>query len=97
MSLSSVILYTGLLYGKSLTSSLSTRLSISVLIIYSSSILSLYLEIKAPDFLLSFLFVILVILVLVIFVIFFIFILLLFRVTLIGIFKTFPEYNLVIS
>ncbi len=85
-----------LLYGNSLTSSLLTLLSTSVLIIYSLSTLSLYLEIKAPDFLLSFLFIILISLVLIIFATFFTFILLLFKINFINIFKIFPKCNLVI-
>jgi len=96
VSLSSVILYTGLLYSNSLTSLLSTLSLTSALIIYSLSTLLFYLKVKAPDFLLSFLFVILVSLILIIFVIFFTFTLLFFRVNFIGIFKIFPEHNLVI-
>jgi len=64
-----------------------------VLITYSLFILSLYLEVEAPDFLLSFLFVILISLILVIFVTFFIFILLFFKASF---FEAFPKYNLVI-
>jgi len=74
VSLFSVILYTGLLYSKFLTFSLSTLSSILSLIIYSSFILLFYLEVKALDFLFLLLFIILVRLILVIFVIFFIFI-----------------------
>jgi len=85
------MLYTGLSYNKFLTSSLS------ILITFILSTLSLYLEVEAPDSLLSFLFVILIILILVTFVTFFTFTLLLFKVTLIGIFEIFPKRNLVIS
>jgi len=93
VSLSSVILYTGLSYGKSLTSSLSTLSSTSFLIIYSSFTLSLYLEVEALDFLSLLLFVILISLVLVTFTTFFIFILLIFKASFLVVF---PERNLVI-
>jgi hypothetical protein len=93
MFLSSVILYTGLLYGKSLTSLLLTLSSTSSLIIYSLFILSLYLKVEALDFLSLLLFVTLVRLVLIIFVIFFTFILLIFKASF---FAVFPEYNLII-
>jgi len=93
VSLSSVTLYTSLLYGKSLTSSLSTLSSTSSLITYSLFTLSLYLEVEALDFLSSLLFATLISLVLVIFATFFTFILLIFRASF---FVAFPERNLII-
>jgi len=64
-----------------------------ILITYLLFILSLYLKVEAPDFLLLFLFVILISLILIILVIFFIFILLPFGASF---FEVFPKYNLII-